>query len=360
MVFLGLMRAWVRTALWFRFRRISRVFHAPPPLTEAAILAGNHQNGHLDSLTLASSSPRVPYTLSRGSLFNIPVVSPLLRALQFLPVYRFRDGFGRMRRNREVFAEFVEVLGRGQWLLLFPEGSHCLKYTLRPLQKGLARIAFAAQEAQGWEKEIPVIPVGLQYESHTAFGARLLVQYGSPISTLAFKGQHGRNPKEAERALMARVFDGLRELLILPPQDEDEYDQALRRWRPYRGRWSDLMEQFRTDRSVVEGDGNAPPEPEPKRVLSKRLAGYGLSFPGVILQLPVLLAILAWEKVVMRDIHLMPAARFTVGMVLTPVYWIGALVVLLGITDSWPWASALVLLWPVTLWLWSRFWHWTR
>ena len=40
-----IMRRWALAALWFRFRKKQMVFHAPPPLDQGAILAGNHQAG---------------------------------------------------------------------------------------------------------------------------------------------------------------------------------------------------------------------------------------------------------------------------------------------------------------------------
>jgi hypothetical protein len=62
----------------------------------------------------------------------------------------------------------------------------------------------------------------------------------------------------------------------------------------------------------------------------------------------------------MRDVHLMPAARFTVGMILTPIWWMVVLWVLIVRIGSWPWLVFLILLWPVSLWLWSRVWHWAQ
>jgi len=223
MVLRGIMRGWIRAALWFRFRQISIVFHAPVSTDECAIIAGSHQNAILDSLTLASCSPMVPYTLSRGALFHGRLARWFFESLRMLPIYRFQDGFGKIRKNPEIFERVVEVLGMNEWLLIFPEGSHYLRYSLRPLQKGIARIAFAAQVAENWVREIPIIPVGLQYESHTTFGSRLLIQFGPPVSSLAFKSAHLRNPKEAERDLATRLFEEMERLLIILPSDDEAY-----------------------------------------------------------------------------------------------------------------------------------------
>jgi len=355
-----IMKRWIRAAVWFRFRKVSLVFHSPLPMDGGAILAGNHQNAILDSLTLASSSPRTPFTLSRASLFNNRAAAAFLGALRMIPIYRFRDGFGKMRKNAEVFAQFVEVLGNDEWLLMFPEGNHELRYTMRTFQKGIARIAFAAQVAQDWEGEIPIIPVGLQYESHSTFGSRLLIQFGPPISTVAFQAVHSRNPKEAERALTQKVFDEIKHLLVLPPPDEEGYERAVRRLELNKGRFPDLMEQFRADQKTLSGEVDPPPGPHPRRNRWRKMAGYVLSLPGLVLHLPAILLVLALEKAFMRDAHLIPAARFTAGGLFVPPWYLLALCISHLLTQSLALDLLLLGLMPMSLWLWSRTWYWTR
>ena len=353
-------RAWIQTALWFRFRRIQWVFHAPVPLDGSALIAGNHQNAILDSMTLASSSPRVPFTLSRASLFNRRWGRAFFEALRMIPIYRFRDGFGKMRKNAGVFQQFVDVLRRDQWLLIFPEGNQELRYTLRRLQKGIARITFAAQEAEGWERELPIIPVGIQYESHTDFGARLLIQFGRPISSLAFREVFARNPKEAERGLTAEVFEALKPLLILPPTDEEGYEAALQRWIPNKGRFPDLMDQFRSDQEIVAGTASAPESPRAGLVLLRRLAGYALSLPGLVLHSPPMVGALGLVRAFVKDPDLVPALRFLAGMFLVPIWYLVALGTWYVQTGSFSLGLLLLAVMPFSLWLWSRSWHWTR
>jgi 1-acyl-sn-glycerol-3-phosphate acyltransferase len=360
MVLRWILKGWIRAALWFRFRQVDIIFHGPPPLDGGAILAGNHQNAILDSMTLATCSPKVPYILSRASLFNNRLARAFLETLHMLPIYRFRDGFGKMRKNAEVFEQFVGVLRNDGWLLMFPEGSHQLRYALRPLQKGFARIVFAAQEAEGWKRDIPIIPVGLQYESHTTFGSRLLIQYGPPLSSLVLRALHSRNPKEAERVLAGAVFDGLKRLLILLPPDEDGYAGAVQRWHPNKGRFPDLMEQFRADQEMLSAEAGSAPGPGTKKNAWPKPVGYALSLPGLVTHLPALLGILAWEKAFVRDLHLVPAARFALGLFLVPLWWVAALGLVHGQLRSWAWDLLLLVLLPFSLWLWSRCWHWTR
>ncbi|MGD2120507.1 MAG: 1-acyl-sn-glycerol-3-phosphate acyltransferase [Gemmatimonadota bacterium] len=375
MVFRWFMRRWALAALWFRFRKKQMVFHASPPLERGAILAVNHQNAVLDSITLAAISPKTPFTLSRASLFDHPILRLLLPPLQMIPIFRFRDGFGKMRRNPEALRQFSDLLRDGEWLAIYPEGSHLIKHTLRPLQKGVARIVFAAQEAQGWDREVPIIPVGLQYEHHTHFGARLLIQFGSTISSLDFKEAHAENARRAERELTDRVFEGIKPLLILPPQDEAGYQAAVERMEANRGRFTDLMDQFRSDQEVVaevvrEGveagspsgvggsEGGGRPVVSRRESGLKRLLGQVLSLPGQLLHLPAILIAGAVVAISTNDTHLAPSTRFLTGMFLFPVWYlvVAALIHLQFRSLALDLLGLLVM--PSSLWLWSRFGHW--
>jgi 1-acyl-sn-glycerol-3-phosphate acyltransferase len=370
------MRRWALAALWFRFRKKQMVFHAPPPLDRGAILAANHQNAVLDSLTLAAVSPKTPFTLSRASLFDHPILGFLLPRLQMIPIFRFRDGFRKMRRNQEAFRQSADILRDNGWIAIYPEGSHLIRHTLRPLQKGVARIVFAAQEAEGWSRDLPIVPVGLQYEDHTAIGARLLIQFGSPISSLDFKEAYGENPKKAERELTDRVFEGIRPLLVLPPQDEEGYQAAVERLEANRNRFSDLMDQFRSDGEVAAmaagggvesaatvgekgSSGKLSPGLHKPWLGLRRFLGHVLSLPGKILHFPVSLVTIAIVAVSTKDPHLAPSARFLTAMFLFPIWYLVVAVFIHIQLQSFALDLLGLGIMAGSLWLWSRCWHWT-
>jgi 1-acyl-sn-glycerol-3-phosphate acyltransferase len=356
-----ILKRWIRAALWFRYREIRIVAQAPIPMDQGIIVTGNHRNSLLDSMTMAVLCPKEPYTLSRASTFDKRFARPFLRTIQMLPIYRFRDGFGKMRRNAEAFGDFTRVLSDDNWVLIFPEGSHYLKHVLRRFQKGFARIAFAAQEAQGWTKELSILPFGMQYDSLTTFGSRLLIQFGPPVSTLAYRGTYLENPKEAERDLTRDVHDAVERLLVVLPEDDEGYSRGLERWNRTRGRYSDLMEQFNADRrSVTEGDSvtDLCAGEEVGKGPLRKIAAYLLAVLGVALHLPVILPTLALEWAIVRDPNLAPSLRFVYGMLLVPIWYLTAGAAMVLFLQSLPLGLALVLILPVSLWAWSRTWHW--
>ena len=183
---------------------------------------------------------------------------------------------------------------------------------------------------------------------------------------MAFKAAHSRNPKEAERALTEKVFEEIEHLLILPPSDEEGYEKALQRWNLNKGRFPDLMEQFRADQRVIAGQqplpeaAGSPAVLDAKKKRGWKLAGYALSLPGLVLHLPAILVALAWERVVVKDVHLIPAARFAAGVLLVPPWYLMALGLLHVQARSLPLDLLLLILMPLSLWIWSRSWHWTR
>jgi 1-acyl-sn-glycerol-3-phosphate acyltransferase len=363
MVLRWILKRWIRAALWFRHREIRIVTQAPIPMDQGLIVTGNHRNSLLDSMTMAVLCQKEPYTLSRASTFDKRFARPFLRSIQMLPIYRFRDGFGKMRRNAEAFDDFVRVLSADNWVLIFPEGSHYLRHVLRPFQKGFARIAFAAQEAQGWAKELSILPFGMQYESLTTFGSRLLIQFGPPVSTLAYRDAYLESPKEAERDLTKEVREAVEDLLVVLPDDDDAYARGLERWNRTRGRYADLMEQFRADRRNMAENG---PGADQETIGGsgtgqlKRLSAYFFALAGVSVHLPVILLTLALERAIVRDPNLAPSLRFVYGMLLVPIWYLTAGIGLVLQLQSLPLGLAFLLLMPMSLWAWSRTWHWTR
>jgi hypothetical protein len=118
------------------------------------------------------------------------------------------------------------------------------------------------------------------------------------------------------------------------------------------------MEQFGYDRQRFDAesgaDGSVGSEEPSQRPMWKWLAGGLLAVPGILLHLPVLVIILAWEKLLIRDTHLMPAARFAEGMILVPLWYFMAGLLAYHLTGSPVVTAVAVALLPASLWAWSR------
>ena len=63
-----------------------------------------------------------------------------------MPIYRIRDGVQQLGKNQEIFEQCFSILNKQKALMIFPEGSHNRKRTIRPLSKGFTRILYGTLE----------------------------------------------------------------------------------------------------------------------------------------------------------------------------------------------------------------------
>jgi hypothetical protein len=101
-----------------------------------------------------------------------------------------------------------------------PEGMHNDKHQLRPLVKGIFRIAFKAFEIN---PSTVIIPVGLDYSSYTAYRSRLIIQYGKPIKLSDYKEIYSTNQAKATYLVRNRLTNEIKDLMI-NIENSENYD----------------------------------------------------------------------------------------------------------------------------------------
>lgn len=204
------------------------------PFGEPMIFAPNHQNALMDALAVLFTIPRQMVFLARADIFRKGFFSQILTFLKILPIYRIRDGYSALQQNSEIFDKTVEVLRYGRPLVILPEGNHEGSRRLRPFKKGIARIAFQAEEASNFELGINIVPVGLDYSRYEKSGAELLVQYGPPLKVSDYVDLYRENQAKAVNALIHDLRLKISELMI-DIRNEEHYAMIdiLRRCYPY-------------------------------------------------------------------------------------------------------------------------------
>ena len=100
----------------------------------------NHPNGLIDPLIVTTNNPRTNYFLTRAASFKKPLVRWFLNSLNLIPIYRMRDGVDQLNKNKGVFEKCFNLLDSHKALMIFPEGSHDKRRTVRNLSKGFSRI----------------------------------------------------------------------------------------------------------------------------------------------------------------------------------------------------------------------------
>lgn len=114
-----------------------------------AILASNHAS-FLDPVLIGSSFTRRCCYLARDSLFRIPGLGALIRAVDTVPVAR------ESVSARQAVDVCVRILAAGRLLLLFPEGTRSRDGYLAPLRRGIGLIV----RRSGAPPVVPVRVVG--------------------------------------------------------------------------------------------------------------------------------------------------------------------------------------------------------
>jgi 1-acyl-sn-glycerol-3-phosphate acyltransferase len=147
---------------------------------KAQILASNHPSGFLEPLIMACFFPRPLYFLVRGDVFENRFLKPVLTGTHQLPIYRFKDGFSKLRENKSSIEAASQVILDKKCLLIFAEGSTKSIKMVRPLQKGFVRLAIDAQTVNP-QLPIEILPVGINFSDSTKFRGDVMIRVGEPV-----------------------------------------------------------------------------------------------------------------------------------------------------------------------------------
>lgn len=217
--------ALVRSTIWFSFSRVEVQGMDRVSWDQPCILSPNHQNAFLDALLVGTFVPVKLTFLSRASVFGT-VFDWFLDALGMTPVYRRRDGFSKVAQNKQIFAEQRDRLAEGGALVMFSEKEHGHTYYLRPLTRGSARLALETQE--DLDREVQLVPVGINYYHLTHLGFKVSIIAGEPISVDEYMDAY----REHDGACINALRDDLTERMkgcMLVPDKTDNYWERLDR-----------------------------------------------------------------------------------------------------------------------------------
>ncbi len=196
------------------FRRIEVAGLERVPRRGATMFVLNHPNGLVDPLFILCLAPRRVSFLAKSTLFKMPVIGFLVRALEAIPVYRKQDEGENTLRNRETFEHARALLASGGTIAICPEGISHNEPSLRPLKSGAARIALGAAST-GDALDVKIVPAGLYYTAKTSFRSSALLYFGEPIKVAAVAlGADGNPPREAVNELSNRVAVAMREATL--------------------------------------------------------------------------------------------------------------------------------------------------
>jgi 1-acyl-sn-glycerol-3-phosphate acyltransferase len=194
------------------------------PKNAGIIYAVNHQNAFLDPIIIAGQTNSPINFLARADIFKNKIANKILRRCYMLPIFRQRDGVNTIEKNEESFIACYEMLSKRENLMIFPEGNHNYKKMLRPLKKGLARVAFGTLSKFGKEAPLYIVPVGIDYENHFNMNSEVLLNVGDPIKVSDYYSSYQENSAETINRLSLKIGEDLGSLII-NIEDLENYDE---------------------------------------------------------------------------------------------------------------------------------------
>lgn len=244
------LKLYIFIASFFYFRKLRVTGRENIPWKGPVIFAINHQNALLDALLLSVISIRNPHFMTRADVFKNGIADKFLRGSKMLPIYRSRDGFDSIKKNEATFEEANKILQNGGVVGIFPEGSHSLTHKIRPLKKGVARIAFMAEESAGFTLNSRVIPIGIQYESYFYPEGRTLISFGEAIAVSDFEKNFREDKNKGIDQLISKITDDLKALIV--NIENPDYDGVLQSYKKQRVFRSNLVEQLKADQQLIK------------------------------------------------------------------------------------------------------------
>ena len=245
----------VRFALSVFYSRKTVIGARDLPLDHQVIFSPNHQNAFMDALVIAIPvyARKQLGFMVRQDVFNNKIAAYWLNALKLFPAYRMRDGYENLSKNNETFEYCYKLMESGNGVIIFPEANHAVVRKLRPLKKGLMRIAFGAQERN--KGPVKIVPVGINYSEPQNFGGELLLIFGEPIDVSDYQQTFKDNPAKANLKLKERVEEAMRPLII-DIRENTLYD-ALEiviqiASNHYLGRKAPLYEKFKFQKALID------------------------------------------------------------------------------------------------------------
>ena len=306
--------------LYFRKLQIEGLKNIP--VRGPVIYAINHQNALLDPLVIHSVSWRNPYFLTRGDIFKNKLVDKFLRGVKMLPIYRIRDGYNSIKMNEVIFEKTKEILSKGGVIGIFPEGSHSLLYKLRPLKKGIARMAFITEEAGDFNLNVQVVPIGIHYESHFSPKGRTLVSIGKPIPVTDHKQAYLQDQNKGYDELLDEISKRLNSLILtIESKDYDRVCETYQRNRVYK---KNLKNQLVSDQALVnaiERGEEFIDQPDKKNLLIRTLENTWYILRSIIGFIPKSVVNFIVMKTT-KDPHFYGTMRFAYSMFLYPIIYL--------------------------------------
>ncbi|MCX7985792.1 MAG: 1-acyl-sn-glycerol-3-phosphate acyltransferase [Bacteroidales bacterium] len=223
-----LLFAWVSLLHKIYYRRI--IIEGIENIPEGKVIfSPNHQNAIMDALAVLCAVKKPIFFMARGDFFKNRWIAAFFRFLRIYPAYRRVEGFHNLTHNYATMSKARKWLLSGGSVCIFPEGGHEGIWQLRPLSKGLFRLALETQASVPREP-VYVVPVFIHYSSYTRWGTTLYLKFGKPINVLSTYGLWKMNKARGISELKNTVEIAMKQIV---PHVENNYYTFIVRFAPF-------------------------------------------------------------------------------------------------------------------------------
>lgn len=312
-----LVKLYIKTGLYFYSKKIRVVGSENVPKKGAVLFLANHPNGLVDPLFIATNTSRRTFFLVRAAVFKNKVVAFLFDLIGMMPIYRIRDGIKELSKNDAIFNKCYDILGSKKSLLIFPEGSHNRKRTVRPLSKGFTRIVFGAIDKYP-DLQIHLVPVGITYQNSSTYPCKIALHYGNAIVANDYYDKENIN--QSANQLKSNIQDALEKLCVHIPTSEYEHTNNLLNKANV-----DFTDVTNINQTIQD---NSIPATKPKRKKNIIL----LSLVIINSFIPYFLWKIASKKV--DEIEFVDTFRFAMNIVLFPLFYVLQAFIIYKLTNN--------------------------
>jgi 1-acyl-sn-glycerol-3-phosphate acyltransferase len=297
-------KLYVKIGLFFYYKSIKVSGKKNVPKGVPVLFLANHQNAMLDPLVIATNTHRKMYFLARASAFKTKIGATLLNAIRAIAIYRVRDGADSKTRNEAVFKHCNDLLLDNKSFLIFPEGSHNINRNIRSLRNGFIRISIDFLSAAP-EKELYIIPVGLNYTNTKKYASSLHIIYGNAIKASDYIDVKTNTKNRSD--LINKVSSELQKLTV-HIENDDNYQSIIDRLDE-----NEYLHPKTTNEKIKTLDINSPKKSNSK----KRNVFY------YIMLLNSIFPFLAWSWLIpkVKQKEFISTAKFSLGLTAFPIFY---------------------------------------
>lgn len=192
------------------------------PLDRPVLIACNHPNAFMDALVVSVFVKKPFHYLARGDAFKTSFMSWFLSQLKLIPIYRVQEGVDQLQKNEETFDKCYKLLQNKGIVMVFPEGICVQERRLRKLKKGMAKIAFGAQEFSDYNLDLCIVPVGINYTTPSKSGGDVYINIAPPIEVSEYTREYKKDKAKTINQLTSDVELEMAKLIVIIENESDD------------------------------------------------------------------------------------------------------------------------------------------